>query len=154
MCQYYFSNLVLSHIIPTEDTTMLPSLFKSPFNGDFDHSKSAILPPLELNRIEDQPVASAIVIYPLETTEPIKAGLGKYYGLAFLYYCLQKYGTPAEKESGLFKVTFLMAIEAQLYYGIKLWNDDTQPHPSISPFRVATQDAHDIIVQLKYEPDH
>lgn len=133
---------------------MLPALFKSPFNGDFDYSKSAILHPLRISRIENQPVVSATVIYRLESPEVIEAEPGKYYGLAFFYYCLQKYGTPAEKESGLFKITFPMAPEAMLYYGRKLWSDDTHPHPSISPFRVATQDIHDIIVQLKYEPDH
>lgn len=132
---------------------MLPSLFTSPFNGDFDRSKSTVLHALHLSRIEDQPVVSATVIYRLGT-DVIEAEPGKYYGLAFFRYCLQEHGTEAEKESSLFKITFLMAVEAQLYYGIKLWNDDVHPHPSISPFRVAAQDTHDVIVQLKYEPHH
>lgn len=132
---------------------MLSPLFKSPFNGDFDYSKCAMPKCLGIKRIDDQPVVSAVITYPLDR-ETIESGPGKYYGLAFFYYCLQKYGTPAEKEFGLFKITFPMAPEAMLYYGAGLWSDDAHHHPSISPFRVAAQDVHDIMVQLKYEPHH
>lgn len=131
----------------------LPALFSSPFNGDFDYSANAILQCLGIKRIEDEPVVSAAITYRLGE-DIIEAGPGKYYGLAFLYYCLQEHGTPAEKESGLFKVTFPMAVEAILYYGAALWSDDTRSHPAIAPFRVAAQNISDILIQLKYEPHH
>lgn len=137
----------------------LPSQFRSPFNGDFPTNQITMLrflmdqEHLQISTITDQPVISATVQYPL-ASETIDAGQGRYYGLAFFYYCLQKYGTDEEKVSGLFTITFPMIVEAVLYYGAKLWSDDSKPHPSIMPFRIAAQDVKSITVQLKYEPNH
>ena len=134
----------------------LPVLFQSPFNGEFDYSKDAMPQCLGIKKIEDQPVASATVTYPFgeDAKDIIEAREGTHYGLACFHYCLQKYGTEEEKTTGSFTVTLPMVVEAMLYYGAKLWNDDTKPHKSIDPFRVAARDVPDIIVQLKYEPDH
>ncbi|OHA84305.1 MAG: hypothetical protein A2937_02095 [Candidatus Yonathbacteria bacterium RIFCSPLOWO2_01_FULL_47_33b] len=131
----------------------LPALFQSPSNGEFDYSNGAILQCLGIKKIEDEPVVSATIVYRL-SDDLIEAGQGKYYGLAFFYYCLQKYGTEEEKLTLSFTITFPMVVEAMLYYGAALWSDDTRSHSSIAPFRVAAQDVKDITVQLKYEPHH
>ena len=127
----------------------LPDLFKSPFNGEFDYSKGAILKYLLIKKIEDVPVAEALVQHPNNLlTEKINAGEGKYYGLAFFLYCLMKYGTKEEKWALCFTVTLPMAVEAQLYYGTKLWVDRTKPHPSITPFRLAAEGLSNITVSI------
>ena len=134
---------------------MIPALFMSPFIGDFDYSKSAIPRCIGIKKIEDLPVAEALVHYcPVGGSDLIKAGEGKYYGLAFFRYCLIKYGTEEEKKALHFTITLPMAAEALLYYGMKLWGDKSKSHPSIEPFRFVAQDYGIITVQLTYEPHH
>lgn len=134
------------------------TLFYSPFNGNFARNKERILNYLDIKKIEDQPVAEALVQYPgpltTERVTKIKAGEGKYYGLAFFLYCLMKYGTEEEKGALCFALTLPMAADALLYYGAELWGDKDSPHPSIQPFRLIAQDYGIITVQLAYEPHH
>ncbi len=130
------------------------NIFHSPFVGDWDWSKETIFEATGILSIaEFPPITSATIHYPTYD-EVIEAGEGKYFGLAFFIYCLKKYGSEDEKGSGVFTITFVMASEAMLYYGAKLWSDYKESHPSIMPFRATAQGVSNITIELKYDPDH